>query len=104
MTSKHQREVEEVVYWLSKNPRSSNLVESYMDSSRILNVLRENVSALEFSSTSLRMAPAFMNVISSMFDGMLKTDVEKILKILESRSLYPKSLITPMNVDITLVK
>jgi hypothetical protein len=104
MTSKHQREVDEVVYWLSKKPRPSHLVASYMDSSRIVNVLRENVSALEFTNSSLRITPAFMNVLSSMFDGMLKTDVEKILRILESRTMYPKSLTTPMNVDITLVK
>ena len=104
MTSKHQREVDEVVYWLSKNPRPSHLVTSYMDSSRIVNVLRENVSALEFTNTSIRITQAFMNVVTSMFDGMLKTDVEKILRILESKTMYPKSLITPMNVDITLVK
>lgn len=104
MTSKHQREVDEVVYWLSQKPRPSNLVETYMDSSRMVNVLRENVSALEFSNMSVRISPSFINVVSSMFDGMLKTDVEKILRILESKTMYPKSLITPMNIDVTLVK
>ncbi len=103
MTSKHQNEVDEVVYWLKNRPRPSHFVKDYIDSSRMLNVFRENVSALEFTNTDLRLVPAFMDVVSSMFDGMLRADVEKILRILDSKYMYPKSLTTPMNIDITLV-
>ena len=103
ITSKHQHEVDEVVYWLKTNPRPSHFVEDYIDSSRMLHVLRENVSALEFTNTTLRLVPAFMGVVSSMYDGALKADVEKVLRILDSKYMYPKSLVTPMNIDITLV-
>jgi len=39
-----------------------------------------------------------------MFDGLLKSDVEKVLRILNSRNMYPQSLTIPMNIDIVLVK
>ena len=104
MTSKHQQEVDEVVYWLKSDPRPSHFVEDYIESSRMLHVLRENVSALEFTNTTLRLVPAFMGVVSSMYDGALRTDVEKVLQILDSKYMYHRSLVTPMNIDITLVK
>lgn len=104
MTSKKQDEVDEVVYCLKQNPNPSRLVSGYMDDSRIMQVLRENVDAVEFSSTTVRLSPAFMGVVTSMFEGGLKTDVEKVLRILNSRTMYPLSLTIPMNIDIVLVK
>ena len=103
MTSKHQEEVDEVVFWLKSNPMSSNLVPGFMNDSRMLNILRENVPALDISANDIRINPSYMNVITSMFDGMLKIDVEKVLRILNSKRMYPQSLITPMNIDINLV-
>lgn len=103
MTSKKQEEVDEVVYWLMTNPYPSNLVPFYKEDSRILNVLRENVSALEISSSYIRINPTFMNVVISMFGGMLKSDVDKVLSILNNKYSYPQSLITPMDIDINLV-
>jgi hypothetical protein len=104
MTSKSQAEVNEVVYWLKNNPLPSRLVSGYMDDSRIMHVLRENVDALDFSTTTIRLNPAFQGVVASMFDGLLKSDVEKVLRILNSRNMYPQSLTIPMNIDIVLVK
>ncbi len=104
MTSKNQNEVDEVVYWLKQNPSPSRLVSGYMDDSRIMNVLRENVDAIEFSPTTVRLAPGFNGVVTSMFEGSLKTDVEKVLRILNSKTMYPQSLTIPMNIDIILVK
>ena len=104
MTSKSQAEVDEVVYWLKNNPLPSRLVSGYMDDSRIVHVLRENVDALDFSTTTVRLNPAFQGVVASMFDGLLKSDVEKVLRILNSRNMYPQSLTIPMNIDIVLVK
>lgn len=104
MTSKNQDEVDEVVYWLKNNPRPSPLITGYMDDSRIIQVLRENVDALEFSSSTVRLSPAFNGVVTSMFDGLLKADVDKVLRILKSRNMYPQSLTIPMNIDIVLVK
>jgi len=89
---------------LKQNPNPSRLVSGYMDDSRIMQVLRENVDAVEFSSTTVRLSPAFMGVVTSMFEGSLKTDVEKVLRILNSRTMYPLSLTIPMNIDIVLVK
>lgn len=103
MTSKSQSDVDEVVFWLKQNPRPSHLIDGYADDSRIINVLRENVSALDFSSSAVRLTPSFMGTVASMFDGILKADVDKVLRILVSKNMYPKSLITPMNIDITLV-
>ena len=104
MTSKSQAEVDEVVYWLKNNPQPSRLVFGYMDDSRIMHVLRENVDALDFSATTVRLNPVFQGVVTSMFDGLLKSDVEKVLRILNSRNMYPQSLTIPMNIDIVLVK
>lgn len=104
MTSKSQAEVDEVVYWLKNYPLPSRLVSGYMDDSRIMHVLRENVDAIEFSMTTVRLTPSFKGVVTSMFEGNLKTDVEKVLKILNSRTMYPLSLTIPMNIDIVLIK
>ena len=104
MTSKSQAEVNEVVYWLKNNPLPSRLVSGYMDDSRIMHVLRENVDALDFSTTTIRLNPALQGVVASMFEGNLRTDVEKVLKILNSRTMYPLSLTIPMNIDIILTK
>lgn len=103
MTSKHKEEVDEMVFWLKSNPRSSNLVPGFMDDSRTLNILRENVTALDISTYDIRINPSYLNVVTSMFDGKLKTDVEKVLRILNSKRMYPQSLITPMNIEINLV-
>lgn len=103
MTSRNQQEVDEVVYWLKNNPRPSTLIDEYVNDSRMMHLLKENVSALEFTTSTVKINPSFLNVITSMFDGGLKSDVEKVLRILNSKNYYPQSLIVPMNIDINLV-
>lgn len=103
MTSKTQQEIDEVVYWLQNNPHPSRFVAEYKGYSRIIQILRNNVSALDFSISTVRINSSFMNVVTSMFDGDLRADVDKVLRILNSKALYPQSLITPLDIDINLV-
>ena len=103
MTCKTHDELDEAVELLSQNPRPSQYVSDYIDSSRVLSIIQNNFKLLTITGDRIQITPQFVSYFSAFFNGPYTALVRTFDIIMETPDTYIKVLTNYIGLGLNFI-